>query len=100
MGDSSPHIVVTIEGKKYDLDLSDVTGIEAKAFRQAVGVQLLEAASSDDIDPLELAAGIKWLIESRENPDLSFREVLGSITYGNLEAIADELEEEPKDPPA
>lgn len=101
--DDSPVLVITVGGKKYSLDITDVTGAEARAFRREVGASVIDAgelAGAGTIDHLEFVAGVKWLIDRRSNPDLVFDEVLNNITYGDVEFEDDPEQEAEGDPPA
>lgn len=99
-GDST--LTVTIGDQKYELDITDVTGSEARAFRREVGASILDAgemAAHGSLDTLEFIAGVKWLIDRRSNPDLVFDAVLNSITYGDVD-FGDNDKEAEGDPPA
>lgn len=78
-------LVFTVDGKRHELNLVEVTGRDAKAFREATGVSLRKAFSSfasdpDDVD-LDTIAGILWLARRQAGEKVSYDDVLGSITY-------------------
>lgn len=96
---NSPVLKATIHGKLYVLDLEDITGTEARAFRRAVGVPIVTAAAligTGEWDALEVMAGMKWLIDRREDPDLEYEKVLDKIAYKD---IAQPEEGDEPDPP-
>lgn len=95
-----PTLDFSVKGKTYTIDFSDITGREAKAFRQAVGTSTLSAlqgVSTGELDPLECVAGFKWLLDRRDNSKVEYDDVLGSLTYDDisLDAEAEELEDVP-----
>lgn len=99
MPDDRPTLDFTVDGTTYHIDFNDITGREAKLFRQAVGTSLLSAlqgVSSGELDPLECVAGFKWLMDRKVNPKLTLDEVLDSLTYESLsfEEVAEADEEE------
>ena len=73
----------------YELDINDVTGLEARAYRQATGFGLQAAlvmATQGHYDDLEWAAGIVWLVRRRNEPKLAYEEVLEDFSYADLRA--------------
>jgi hypothetical protein len=85
----------SIDGQKYSLDLNDFTGLEARDFRRAVGVSMLRAAElvgSGDLDTLEMFGAVKWLVDRRDNPELTYEAVLEKLSYRSLteEAAAED----------
>lgn len=95
-----PVLRAKIGGKPYALDLTDVTGREARDFRRAVGVPIITAAAlvgSGEIDTLEVMAAMKWLIDRKDNPSLEYEDVLDEISYKDL---AQTSEGDEADPPA
>lgn len=76
--------------KTYELELDDVTGVEAREFRQAIGVPLSlldEALKDGTLDTLEALAAVRWLLDRRENPLLTFLEVLSESTYSTYKSL-------------
>ena len=92
-----PEAVVTIAEEKFVVDLDDVTGIEARAFRKATGADIL--TGTRDLSLHEYAAGIKWLVRWRENPAYTFEEALGSVSTKNFRFSGDAEQEAEGDPP-
>lgn len=91
-------IVVTIGGQKYQLDIDDVTGTEARAFHKKVGQSILSGTQGTDL--LVYAAGIKWLVDSRTDATATFERILDDITYGQVKFGGDPEQEAEGDPPA
>lgn len=84
---TSSRFTQAIAGRLYDFDFRKFTGVEERDFRLAVGVAIQRAGEALDqgvIGPLEMIAGLKWLVDRRENPDLKFDDVLGDLTYDDL----------------
>ncbi len=82
----------TIDGKTYSLDFADFTGLEARLFRQAVGVSMLSAAElveKGELDGLEMLGAIKWLVDRRDDPALSYEDVLEGLTYNSISEVGD-----------
>lgn len=95
----SPNIKIVADGKTYELDLMDMDGLEARAFREATGVPPSRAFNGDGaLDELEVAAGIIWTVRRRTESSLTYDDVLKSLSYKSF-TPADGTEE-PPDPPA
>ena len=95
-----PVLRASIGGKAYALDLTDITGREAKDFRQAVGVPIITAAAlvgSGEIDTLEVMAAMKWLIDRREDDTVTYDDVLDAISYKDLAQSEEGDEADPPD---
>lgn len=89
------------DGQVVELDINDVNGIEARDFREKVGVSFKTAfvqADAGTLDDLEPIAGLLWIVKRRDKPELEYDEVLGAITYGSIVSDEDETEA-PPDPP-
>lgn len=97
-----PTFDFTVDGKGYRIDFSDFTGSEARKFRQVVGVALIAALAEVErggVDPLELVAGFKWIVDRRDNPDADFEKILDALSYDNVSlAVEGEKEEDPPTP--
>lgn len=77
----------TVKDRKFSLDITDVDGLEARDFRQAVGMPLLDATAAalrGEIDTLELAAGVMWILDRRENPAMTYEDALRSVSYATV----------------
>lgn len=95
-----PTFDFTVDGKEYRINFSDFTGSEARLFRQQVGVALIAALTAVEqggVDPLELVAGFKWIVDRRDNPEADFDKILDSLSYDSVSLTAEGEEEE--DPP-
>lgn len=100
--DKHPTLDFRVNDKTYRIDLSDITGREAKAFRHAVGTSLLNAlqgVSTGELDPLEFVAGFKWLIDRKNDSKLTYDDILGSLTYDSISLDVEAEEQEGEDVP-
>lgn len=93
---------VEFEGKTYELDLADgdTTGVEARDFRRATGVALrqgLAAMASGELDEMEYAAGIVWLLQRREDKKADYEDILGRFDLSVRATL--KFEEEAENPP-
>lgn len=101
-------VSITIEDRTYSLELKDIDGLEARAYRKATGFGVkssFDLFQRGEFDDLEVVAGIVWLVRRREEPGLSYEDVLGSLTYGAFaegasEETADATEGAEENPPA
>lgn len=67
----------------YDIDLSDLSSLDALDVRKVLGVPLIQAANGAvDID---VAAVLVWLVRRRSSKGLAFGLVAESLNYGNLD---------------
>lgn len=78
--------VFTVDGVRYDLDLQEITGREAKEFRIATGEPLRRALdlfllNPQDVD-IDTLAGIIWLARRQAGDLVDYDAVLGSVNYG------------------
>ena len=98
----TPTFDFTVDGKEYRVDIKDFTGSEARKFRQMVGVALIAALTEVErggVDPLELVAGFKWIIDRRDNPDADFEKILDALSYDNVSlTVEGEAEADPPTP--
>lgn len=83
---------------EYRIDLADLTGTDARDFRQAIGVTLAQVVSAGGGD-LDTMAALVWLARRRTNKGLPFAAVADNMTYGNVEQTqaAEENGEKPVD---
>lgn len=80
---------------RYSVDLVDLSAVDSRDFRQAIGTPLSEvvAAGGGDLDVL---AALVWLTRRRGNRGLPFAAVADHLTYGNVEQVdADDSVESP-----
>lgn len=85
-----------VDGKGYKVDFSNLTGVEARQFRLAVGLPVLTALGGiqeGSIDPLEVVAGLKWIIDRRDDPSQEYEAILAGLTYESV-SFDDVKEEE------
>lgn len=79
-------LVFTVDGKRHELNVVEITGREAKAFRDATGIALRRAFAAFAGDPdsvdLDTVAGIVWLARRQGGEEVAYDDVLGSISYG------------------
>lgn len=81
VGDSK--IVITVDDKKYEVDIADLTGSDTNAFRQAVGISPAQALVAG-LD-LDCIAGFVWLVRRRRDKSLSYDKVAKTITWRNVD---------------
>lgn len=73
---------ITMNGQVDEIRFNDFTGLDARAFRQQVGVSLVDAfMGNPDVDIL---AGLVWLHRRKTKPRLSYEDVAGEFTYNDL----------------
>lgn len=98
MADERPSVSIKWDGKIYELDFDDVNGLERRAFRQTVGVPietLPMANLTGRLDPVEVAAGVIWLLKRRDDHSLSYDSVLAGITPDTLETVGEDEQSPP-----
>lgn len=84
---TSTRFTQAIAGRVYDFDFRNFTGMDERDFRIAVGVAIQRAGEAMDagvIGVLELMAGLKWLVDRRDKPDLEYDTVLSTLSYDDL----------------
>lgn len=94
---------VEYDGQVVELDINDVNGLEARDFRNKVGMSFKAAfvqADAGQLDDLEPIAGLLWIVKRRDKPELEYDDVLASISYGSIVTEDEDKTEEPPDPPA
>lgn len=77
---SSPALELTVDGETFTLRFSDLTAIDAKDFRVAVGVPLTDAMSAETTD-LDIIAGLVWLARRKRERGLPYLKVAKELTY-------------------
>lgn len=92
----SPVLRVTVDDKQYDIDFSDLTAIDSKAFRHAVGIPLASVLANTQDGDLDVIAGLVWLHRRKNGePSIAYDTVAASIKFtstldiGDAEAEAD-----------
>ncbi len=78
----SPSVQIQVGGKTYTATLRELTGRDARDFRLVTGFSLLTAMARRDLD-IDVGAGIVWLIRRRDEPRLSYEDLLDQINYEN-----------------
>lgn len=95
----NPIVRITVDSDTYDVDLSDLTGIDAKDFRRAVGIPLAAVLTEKTELDLDVVAGLVWLARRRNEPSLTFEKVAAGINFLS-DLDIDQVEEEVGDPEA
>lgn len=73
-------LVITVDGTQYKVKLSQLTAIDAKDFRAAVGVSLAQAIAGGSGD-LDVIAGLVWLARRKIERGLPYAKVAAALTY-------------------
>lgn len=73
-------LTITVDDVVYDIRLANLTAIDAKDFRAAVGVSLAQAISDGSLD-LDIVAGLIWLVRRQRERGLAYSKVAKEITY-------------------
>lgn len=78
-------LMFTLDGKRHELNLEEITGRDAKEFREQTGMAFRRAVtmfvqSPDDVD-LDTIAGIVWLARRQAGDQVTYDTVLGEINY-------------------
>lgn len=85
-------VVWKVDDTEYPVDIFDLTGTEFRDARQAAGREsapvLVDAALIER--DIEAIAAFLWVHRRRSEPDLTYDEVLGDLTYGALATKAEE----------
>lgn len=95
MGDKA--LVFTVDGKRHELNLEEITGRDAKEFRTTTGTAFRRAVTMfvtapDDVD-IDIIAGIIWLARRQAGETVDYDAVLESVNYGtDFAAVAEEVE--------
>lgn len=72
---------VTVDGEQYDIDFSDLSAIDSKDFRKAVGIPLASVLTERQDADIDVIAGLVWLARRKKEPRLSYEEVAESINF-------------------
>lgn len=91
-------VTFAVGGKRYDVDLHDIDGVEWRDVRHATGMKAREvirgALAMDDFEAL---AGLLWIWRRRSEPELAFIEVLSGLKFSEFGDAGEEEQE--ADPP-
>ncbi len=98
MAGNNTKVKVWFKGEKYEIDVRNVTGIEDRKFRLAVGYTVPMAFDMLETQGLMLEplAGMVWLAKLRRGENVTYDDVLGTISYQDLLDAEDAQEEEKK----
>lgn len=61
--------------------MEDLTGIDARDFRAAVGFPLVQVFANAAAYDIDVAAGLVWLVRRRTEPNLSYADVARTINF-------------------
>jgi hypothetical protein len=76
-------LVVNEGDTSHKIRFGDFTALDARAFRAEMGMPLIDAFLRADAD-VDILAGLVWLHERRERPNLAFSDVAVRFNYGDL----------------
>ena len=89
----APPLAIEVNGERVVIDNSTMTIRERQTLRAALAQLPVEA------DQMDWTAGAVWIALRRQNPDLTFDEVLDSVTIGDVLDV-ERVEADPTDPEA
>jgi hypothetical protein len=95
----SATIVVELDGTKYRLRAREITAIDSKAFRDKVGIGLMEVFTGQASVELEVAAGLLWIARRKSDPRLTYEDVAGSLTFDSDLRVVESPDSEMDDSP-
>jgi hypothetical protein len=78
----SAALAITADGTTHTVRLAQLTAIDAKEFRAAVGVSLVEAMTGGSVD-LDVIAGLVWLARRKRERGLAYAKVARELNYGS-----------------
>ncbi|MGH9225704.1 MAG: hypothetical protein ACRD2W_18400 [Acidimicrobiales bacterium] len=81
-------ITIRLDGTNFNFSASQVTAIDARDFRAAVGVPIMQVFTQNSVD-LDVMAGMIWVVRRRTERGLTYEQVASSITYDSDFAFAD-----------
>lgn len=77
----NPVVRVTVDKDVYEIDFSDLTAIDSKDFRQAVGLPLMSVLTNPADADLDVFAGLVWLARRKTEPGLTYETVARAISW-------------------
>lgn len=83
------------DGREYDVDPNEFTGLELSRIKQRTGLsfrQLISAIGDFDGDAIR---ALFWTVEGRTAPDLNYRDYSGPpmrVIVGQMEGFSDSME--------
>lgn len=84
----SQNLAITLDGREYVVRSAELTAIDAKDFRAAVGMSIMSVLTDPSGLDLDVVAGLVWLLRRRTERGLSFDAVAASINYDSDLAFA------------
>ncbi len=94
---SDTALAITVDGTTHTIRLANLTAIDAKDFRAAVGVSLAQAMSEGSTD-LDVVAGLVWLARRKTERGLPYATVAKALTYDSDLSVDQPSEPEATDP--
>lgn len=85
-------------GETYTVRHVDMTAIDARDFRRAVGERLVTVFAGTLGADLDVIAGLLWLTRRRDEPHLTYEQVAEDLRYADLEAVDQTTEAAEVDP--
>jgi hypothetical protein len=73
-------LAITVDGTTHTIRMGNLTAIDAKDFRAAVGVSLTQAMSEGSTD-LDVVAGLVWLARRKRERGLPYAKVAAAMNY-------------------
>ncbi|HET7486835.1 MAG TPA: hypothetical protein VFJ85_02835 [Acidimicrobiales bacterium] len=92
-----PALVIAVDGQTYTIRLGDLSALDAKDFRAAVGVSLAQVMTNGSTD-LDVLAGLVWLARRRRERGLAYKTVAKVLTYDTPVDVGGSVDEEAEDP--
>lgn len=74
---------LTIDGHRHEFRLGDYTALEARLFRQELGMSLQRVFRQGDVD-IDVIAALWWLQVRRTKPQTTYEDIAGDFTYDTL----------------
>lgn len=96
MADDTNIVSWEVDGKRYDVDLNDIDGVEWRDITRTTGLiqtgVLTQALIAKEFDCI---GALLWIWRRRSEPDLTYEQVLRGLSY----RTAVRKEDEPTNPP-
>lgn len=90
-------IEFSVDGRDYRISTADFTAVEDRLYRREMGESLLKTLDSGDVG-IEAIATLVWIVRRRDEPGLTWEDVARTVTYDNVDVIADDADDEDVDP--
>ena len=86
-----------VDGKRYDVDLNDIDGVEWRDITRAVGMLQLQVLNQALIaKEFDCIGAFIWVWRRRSEPDLTYEDTLRTLSYSSFV----QKEDGPTNPPA